>query len=176
MVGKIRYLVERKGVKEDEILCISFTRDASENLEKNIKKNYNFNIKVYTFHKLALEILKGNKYRIASDNLLRFIIDEYFYFISYNNQIKLKVKKILCKLDTSYKNILESKELENLKKLIITFISLFKTNNYDISHFLKIKGNKDIFRIIIDIYILYEEELKSTNSIDFNDMIIQATN
>ena len=31
---------------------------ASENLEKNIKKNYNYNIKVYTFHKLALEILK----------------------------------------------------------------------------------------------------------------------
>ena len=44
MVGKIRYLIERKEIKEDEILCISFTRDASINLENNIKKNYNYNI------------------------------------------------------------------------------------------------------------------------------------
>ena len=30
-------------------------------------------------------------------------------------------------------------------------------------------------KYIIDIYFLYEEELKSTNSIDFNDMIVLAT-
>ena len=175
MVGKIRYLIERKGIKEDEILCISFTRDASENLENNIKKNYNYNIKVYTFHKLALEFLKNKKYYIDSGTLLRYIIDEYFYFIMYDNDIKLKVKKLLNKIDISYKNILKSKELENLKTLILTFINLFKTNNYDISYFLKVKGNKDLLTIIIDIYILYQEELKSTNTIDFNDMIVLAT-
>ena len=175
MVGKIRYLIERKGIKEHEILCISFTRDASENLERNIKKNYNYNIKVYTFHKLALEILKYNKYKIGDTNLLRYIVDEYFYYALYNNNLKIKIKKILCKIDISYKKILKSKELENLKRLIITFINLFKTNNYNISHFLNMKGNKELLRIIIDIYILYEEELKSTNSIDFNDMIVLAT-
>ena len=175
MVGKIRYLIERKCIKEDEILCISFTRDASENLEKNIKKNYNYNIKVYTFHKLALEFLKNNKYKIANDNLLRYIVDEYFYFIMYDKSMKIKLKKVLNKIDTSYKNILKLKELENLKRLIITFINLFKTNNYNIAYFLKIKCNKYLLRIIIDIYILYEEELRSTNKIDFNDMIVLAT-
>ena len=58
MIGKIRYLIEMKNIKEDEILCITFTRDARLNLEKNIKKNYNYDINVYTFHKLALELLK----------------------------------------------------------------------------------------------------------------------
>ena len=176
MIGKIRYLIERKGIKEDEILCISFTKDASKNLEKNIKKNYNYNIRVYTFHSLALEFLKNNKYIVATDNLLRYIVDEYFYFVMYDNNIKMRIKKILNKIDTSYKIILKSKELENLKRLIITFINLFKTNNYEIDYFLKIKGNKDTLRVIIDIYILYEEELKSTNRIDFNDMIVLATN
>ena len=175
MVGKIRYLIERKGIKEEEILCISFTRDASENLEKNIKKNFNYNIKVYTFHKLALEILKDNEYKIGDTNLLRYIIDEYFYCAMYNNDLKTKIKKILYKIDIPYKIILKSKELENLKGLIITFINLFKTNNYKINDFLKMEGNKALLRIIIDIYILYEEELKSTNSIDFNDMIVLAT-
>ena len=175
MIGKIRYLIERKNIKEDEILCISFTRDASKNLEKNIKKNYNYNIKVYTFHKLSLEILKGYNYSIASTNLLRYIIDEYFYMMKYNMDMKQKIKKILCKVDTSYDNILKSKELESLKKLIITFINLFKTNNYKLNKFLSIKENKNIIRIIIDIYLLYEEELKSTRTIDFNDMIVLAT-
>ena len=176
MVGKIRYIIERKGIKEDEILCISFTRDASINLENNIKKNYNYNIKVYTFHKLSLEILKNNNYKISDPYTLEYIIDEYFYMIEFDKAMNSKVKKILNKIDTLYKFILKSKELVNLKKLIITFINLFKTNNYKLKYFLKIKKYKDLIRIIIDIYILYEEELRSTNSIDFNDMIILATN
>jgi len=175
MVGKIRYLIERKNIKEEEILCISFTRDASLNLEKNIKKNYNYNVKVYTFHKLSLEILKTQHYKISDPNTLNYIIDEYFYIIEFNKEMKLKVKKILNKIDTPYKYALKSKELVNLKKLIITFINLFKTNNYKLEYFLRIKKYKDLVRIIIDIYMLYEDHLRSTNTIDFNDMIILAT-
>ncbi len=171
MIGKIRYLIERKNVKEDEILCITFTNDAANNLEENIRKNYNYNIKVYTFHKLALEFLKDKHYLISDPNTLRYITDEYFYMISNDESGKKRIKRILKKIDTSYNKILNSKELEVLKRLIITFINLFKTNNYSIDYFLKINKNKDIIRTIIDIYLLYEEELKSSNKIDFNDMI-----
>lgn len=174
MVGKIRYLIERKSIKPEEILCITFTNDASINLEKNINKNYNYNIKVYTFHKLALEILKNKNYNISDPNLLNYIVNEYFYMIESNKLLKSNIKRVLNKIDAPYKCILKSKELFNLKKIIITFINLFKTNNFNISNFLKIKKDKDLIRIIIDIYFLYEEELKSTNSIDFNDMIIRA--
>ena len=175
MIGKIRYLIEINKIKEDEILCITFTRDAAKNLENNIKKNYNYNINVYTFHKLSYEILKNNNYVIASTNTLNYIVDEYFQMIKCNNLMKYNVKKILNKIDTPYDKILNSEELINLKKVIMTFINLFKTNNYDISYFLKIKKDKEIIRIIIDIYLLYQEELKSTLSIDFNDMITLAT-
>ena len=175
MIGKIRYLIERKKIKESEILCITFTRYAAENLEKNIKKNYNYNIPVYTFHKLSLEILEKERFNISNPNTLNYIINEYFYLIQYNHQMKIKIKKILNLIDTPYKIILKSKKLSSLKDLIATFINLFKTNNYSFDYFLKIKKNKDIICIIIDIYYLYEEELKSTKSIDFNDMILLAT-
>ena len=176
MVGKIKYLIERKNIKPEEILCITFTNDASINLEKNINKNYNYNIKVYTFHKLALEILKNKNYNISDPNMLNYVTNEYFYIAQSNEIIKSKIKKVLNKIDVPYKYILKSKDLINLKKIIITFINLFKTNNFDISYFLKIKKDKDFIRIILDIYFLYEEELKSTNSIDFNDMITKAIN
>ena len=70
IIGKIVYLVKRCNIKPEEILCISFTNDATNNLRNNIQKNYQLNINIYTFHKLALEILKQNniEYSIAPDN------------------------------------------------------------------------------------------------------------
>ena len=174
MVGKIRYLIERKGIKEAEILCVSFTREASLNLEKNIKKNYNYNLPVYTFHKLSLNILRDKNYKISKSDTLIYIVDEYFHMIKYNKEMKNRVKRLLFKIDTSYDKVLNSNEMVNLKRLILTFINLFKTNNYKLNDFINFKGNKDLIRIIIDIYILYEEELKSKNEIDFNDMIVKA--
>ena len=173
MIGKIKYLIEYEKIKPNEILCITFTRAAAKSLEDKINNYYNYGIKVYTFHKLSLNII-NNKVNIANDNLLNYIVDEYFYIIDKKN--KMKVKEILGLIDYPYSYILKSKELYNFKRLIMTFINLFKTNNYNLDYFLKIKKDKDIIRIIIDIYLLYEEELKSTNSLDFNDMIVEATN
>ena len=96
MIGKIRYLIERKNIKENEILCITFTRDAACNLEKNIKKNYNYNIKVYTFHALSLELIKDKKVTISENYTLEYIVDEYFNLVKYNKEIKYKIKQILC--------------------------------------------------------------------------------
>ena len=164
MIGKIRYLME-KGIKEDEILCITFTKEAAKSLE--VKSG----IKVYTFHSLAYSFLKSS-YSVISDDYLEYIVDEYFNMIDNT----IRVKRALNKVDTPYKLILKSKQYINLKNTIITFINLFKTNDYDISHFLNMKGNNDLISIIIDIYFLYEEELRSTNSIDYNDMIKLAIN
>ena len=59
IVGKIKYLIEIKGLKENEILCVSFTNDSCNSLKKSLINN-GYNIDVNTFHKLALKILKDN--------------------------------------------------------------------------------------------------------------------
>ena len=116
IVGKIRYLIEILKIKKEDILCISFTNDSVNSLKNALLKNYNYDIDVSTFHKLALNILKDNKniVNIASSDELDYIITEYFYS------------------NFSGLNILEKKEeFYELKKLIETFINLFKSNNYD---------------------------------------------
>ena len=169
MIGKIRYLVE-KGVKEDEILCITFTKEAAKSLENKL----NNTLKVYTFHSFAFSMLKN--YNVVDSNYLEYIVDEYFNSIVFNNiDMVKKVKRVFNKIDTPYKYLLNTNEYSSFKQLIITFINLFKTNNYDISYFLNMKKYKNMISIIIDIYFLYEEELRSTNTIDYNDMIIKAT-
>lgn len=173
-------MVKECHVNPSDILCISFTNDATINLQKNISKNYNFNIEIYTFHKLALNILTQHniKYQIAPDNYLNEIIDIFFNEILPNNTIYQKALLII--LGKKY----SSSSLINLKRLIHTFISLFKSNNFDLSYYKTIlkkmrftlnyseyKKHKSILLIIINIYLLYEEELKKESALDFNDMI-----
>ncbi len=180
IIGKIVYLVNCCHIDPKDILCISFTNDATINLKNNIAKNYNFKIDIYTFHKLALEILKQNNksFIIAPDNFLEETINKFFDSIMPNNKKYMNSLKII--LGKDYKD----KELNNLKRLIQTFISLFKANNYDLSYFKEIlkkirftinykeyRVNKNILLFIINIYLLYEDELSKEQAIDFNDMI-----
>ena len=180
IIGKIVYLVKICNINPKDILCISFTNDATINLKNNIKKNYNFDIDIYTFHKLSLSILKSHniKYTIAKEDLLLDIIEIFFNEIIPNNKIYQKaLKYILGKTPTE-------KEVLNLKRLITTFINLYKSNNYPITYYLsilkKIKyslnikeyiKNKYLILLIFNIYIMYQEELNKEESLDFNDMI-----
>lgn len=180
IIGKIVYLVKICNINPNDILCISFTNDATINLKNNIKKNYNFDIDIYTFHKLSLSILKSHniKYTIAKEDLLLDIIELFFNEIIPNNKIYQKaLKYILGKTPTE-------KEIVNLKRLITTFINLYKSNNYPITYYLlilkKIKytlnikeyiKNKYLILLIFNIHIMYQEELNKDKSLDFNDMI-----
>ena len=197
ILGKINYLVKYKNVSPEEILCISFTRAASNSLKEKIKRDLNITIDVYTFHKLSLEILKTFDYQIAEPNLLVMLIDEFFdnYILNSEMHIKLFLNYFNIyqydNVKNCYLNYIKSqeKEIKNLKRLIITFIHLFKCNNYkleDFNNFL-IRAKKEFLNIhykqekillifILNIYILYENYLKDNNEIDFDDMIIHATN
>ncbi len=177
IIGKIIYLVKIKKIDPKDILCISFTNEATNSLKEKLLTNYNLKIDIYTFHKLALTILKDNNidYQIAPSTLLEDTIDEFFN-MELNNK---KLKKVLKRVS--------KEELNSLKKLIHTFISLFKSNNYEINDFLNILkrikhtfsikeylNNKRLLLMIINIYILYEYKLKSEKALDFNDMINKA--
>ena len=192
ILGKIRYLIEIKHLKEEQIICISFTNEATNNLKESIKKNFNYNINCYTFHKLSLEILKKEKYTITETNTLRYIINEFFENIIYFNKdnIKkalkfLKIKYSIFNYKKKYKT-LKANELNQLKNLIEKFINLYKSNDYknkDFLFFLKeakkkrnYKKNSSFLILTFYIYYIYEKELSAKKEIDFNDMIKYATN
>ena len=193
IVGKIKYLIEKEKVNPEEILCISFTNETVNNLKSKLE----YNIDVFTFHKLSLEILKSHKvyYKIAESDLLEYIVNEYFesdlfygdyleyimnyfkYYIVNNKDISLDIVKL------EYNNLFKS-----YKKLIIKFINLIKSNGHGINNFRKyIKRNKYIFgkkkrlknisflTVMFDIYRIYFEEIHSDLRIDFDMMINNAS-
>ena len=176
IIGKIVYLVKVCNINPKDILCISFTNDATINLKNNIKKNYNFDIDIYTFHKLSLTILNSHNitYSIANEELLNIIVDTFFNEIIPTNKIYQKALKYILGKSPN------EKELTNLKRLITTFINLYKSNNLPITYYLTIlkklkftlnKKNKYLILLTFNIHIMYQDELTNSSSIDFNDMI-----
>ena len=88
ILGKIKFLLS-KGIKENEILCISLTNEATNGLKNKISK-IGYNIETLTFHKLGLKIINTfyNIVNISSDNLLEYVVDEYFFSVVKNSYRK----------------------------------------------------------------------------------------
>jgi len=177
ILGKIKYLIN-KDIKEDEILCLSLTNDATNGLKNKINK-LGYNVETITFHKLGLKILNNfyDKVNIANDNLLSYVVNEYFLSI-----VKYSYRKYLLMLEFKnykYNEIINSKDFILFKESIVTFINLLKNKGLGIE-FIYDLYNKSIVKhnylFIMEIYKIYERELESTNSFDFNDMIFTSSN
>lgn len=180
MIGKIKFLLEIKHVKPEEILCISFTNESVKSLKEKIK---NEKIHVFTFHKLAMHILKEEEefFEIAPDTYLNQTIKDFFEEQVWGNSFlkkqffKLNKKIFLTK--KQYLEFLKSKvHLEN-QKLIATFISLFSTNNLnkeDFKTFFKNSKENPLLFLIYAIYTYYEKEKYQNHYYDFDNLIKKA--
>ena len=174
LLKKIEYLINNKGIKEEEILMISFTNKSTNDIKNKLKHN----ILVLTFHKLAIKILDdlNYNYKLTNTNYLEYIIDEYLYNI--DNLNKKYILKYL-NYEFSYKRLMNTYLFISFKKMIFKYIMFLKSNNYNIKEILNIKYSKiekRIVYLILNIYKLYKEELNSTNTIDLDDLIIYASN
>lgn len=178
ILGNIKYLLENKLYKEEEILCISFTNETVNSLKNKIQ-DLGYNIDVRTFHKLSLDIL-DKEYSIVKPSYLEYIIDEYFKSYVKNNYKKARLFKDIFYTEYSLDRLFYTTEYYNLKRTIITFINLLKSQNYGIKELIKyyfkaFYNEKTLITIILEIYLIYKRELESTKQVDFNDMILLAS-
>lgn len=172
IINKIDYLIKNNIYKEGEILAISFTNKSVNDVKCKIK----YNIDVLTFHKLAINILKHYKinFEIASKDYLSYITTEFFK--SLNNEILINEILNYYKCN-NYKNFLSSYKFKNLIKVITTYINLFKSTNKNINDLDKsFKINKFLAKYIFIVKRIYDNELNSAQILDYNDLIVKATN
>lgn len=102
--AKVKYLVERKGIRPDQILVISFTNKAVGELQDKINKALKIDCPVTTFHKTGYAICR----RQETEERVRIVTEGYMFNV-VNDYLK--------------HNILEYPEL--VDKLILFFGSYF---------------------------------------------------
>ena len=203
MIGKIRYLVERKKVPLKNILCISFTNDATNSLKNTLKKCYNYDLSVLTFHKLAIQMIQknGGKVHIANDTVLEKTVENYLkmgilaekesqkwicqHFFHNLKQNKQESVNKLQSFPQKYQQMQKTTLFKRYYKIIPTFIHLMKANQCGIEDIDKwIQKSKQFsfkktaetsFLLLLKrIYEEYIQTLKRTQSFDFDDLISEA--
>lgn len=193
ILGRIWYLIYIEKVKPEEILCISYTKDASNSLKNKLLKEFNIDMNVYTFHKLALNILKSNNihFKIANPDTLELIIEEYLRIDILEYPEQLKYLRFILKInwhnqEEYLKSLDERKEdIEKFIKVVATFIRLYKCNGKKVDFFQETfkSISKNIFKkidsyyllIIFNIYMKYKFYLEENREYDFDDLITEAT-
>ena len=88
IAAKVKYLVKCKNILPEEILLISFTKKAAEEMTNRITKELKVPITAVTFHKLGYNILGLSTSSVSDD--LNSIISSYFkdYIINDESAIK----------------------------------------------------------------------------------------
>ncbi len=183
IIGKIKYLIEKLHYHPKDILCISFTNETVDNLIRKV----GYKIDCFTFHKLGLVLLNDYhySYKIADSLYLDYIVKEYFYYYiyqdNYSDYVYLYLHKNFKKYLSLSNLISEYPDLFNIYlKQLTSFIRKIKTNDFNYDDLLKIvnkvhRNDKAFILIALRIYCIYQEELLSSNEIDFDDMLSIST-
>ena len=178
IIERVIYLVHNTGLKPSEILCLTFSEKAAEEMKQRLEKRMDVaEMSISTFHSFAKEVLQ--------DNVLDSGIGLSSGIIKRSTQLVWGMKNI-----DSFK--LENLEIGNnavdVVKSIIDGISTFKDELIfpeELERYLKSKLEKqdisederDFLLKLTDlckVYYKYQEFQRSKAAIDFGDMVSQA--
>ncbi len=158
LTHRIAYLVQEKNVAPFNILAITFTNKAANEMKQRVEKMLGSSSSVWisTFHSLCVKILRRD-------------IDKLGYTKSFSIYADDEKNKIL-------KDIFEKLGVdeEDEKKSIKNHISRAKNNNITPKEYEEEVMFSPYAENIISAYEMYEEKLKASNALDFDDLLIKA--
>ena len=169
LIAKIKYLIAKKHVRPEDILCLSFSNTSVRDLKGKLPEN----VEVRTFHSLGRSVIKQHhKVSVIENNEILAIINDYLANANTDT-----LKDILEFCDSYFLNI----ESYIIKPLLADFINLFKGNNFTKDYFSYFRSSNDdndhdiFLKIAEDFYSYYQEYLDMHQQIDFNDMINESS-
>jgi DNA helicase-2/ATP-dependent DNA helicase PcrA len=166
LTHRVAYLIT-KGIKPENILCLTFTNKASKEIKERVLKllsSSQFKTlgnqssqnaaqpTIGTFHSVGLKILRQDINYLGYKNNFTILDEE--------DQEGL-IKRIMAELE------LDTKKFN--PRIIINKISQLKTNFIEPA---KASSGEFFEEIVKKIYHQYQNELKRLNAVDFDDLIV----
>lgn len=159
LTTSIAYLIKEKNVNPINILAITFTNKAANEMKERIADLLNEDVSylwIGTFHSICARILRINIDKLGYNN--------NFTIYDTNDQ-KTLVKEILKDLD--YKDDISPKEALNI-------ISSCKNKSISPDQFIKLNTFYTKQEQYYNIYKEYEKRKFEYNSLDFDDLILKT--
>ncbi len=154
IVNRIKYLVEERNVRPEEILVITFTKYAATEMKmrlKSLMKGKQLPVTMGTFHGIYYGILKW-AYKLGAENI--FSEEEKYRLL----------RQILNQQEE-----LEIFDEEDFLQEIVNEIGVVKNHRIEIQEYQSQRCAPDLFR---NIYLEYEKMRKQLRKIDFDDMLV----
>lgn len=153
IVNRIKYLIEKYHVRSEEILVVTFTRFAAQEMKNrlcSLMGRKNIPVTAGTFHGIFYGILRCT-YRMSAENILS------------------EEEKYQMLREVAGRQELEISDGEDFLADIAAEIGKIKNNRLALDEYVSEKCSAEAFR---EIYRQYEEERKRRRKIDFDDMLV----
>ena len=158
LTHKIAYLVQEVGLPTDNILAVTFTNKAADEMKKRVQELLNMDVSamsVGTFHSISARILRKEIHQLGYNN----------DFVIYDMEdSRALVKGVIRDLNLDEKTF--------VPKAVQAQIS--KVKNKMISPELMTKTTEGFFdEKVCEIYGLYQDSLRGNNALDFDDLLLK---
>jgi len=157
--GKVRYLIEEKQIHPEEILLISYTIKATEELKNRVSRDHDVSVDAKTFHKLGLDLITESQQcrpPVADENLLQSYIRTYFaalgkdpqgvatimtYFGSY---LHIPEEFQNCTSLDDVKELCRNLQFETLRSAASTYLKNIQRTNHITHSFEQVKSLEEL--------------------------------
>lgn len=160
LTHRIAYLIEEKGVAPWNIMAITFTNKAADEMRDRVNNLVEFgaeSVWVSTFHSSCVRILRRYIDRLGFDN----------NFSIYDTDDQKTVMKDICKrlnIDTKYLK----------EKAILAAISKAKNEMISPRDYALENADDISKKRIAEAYLEYQEQLRKNNALDFDDLLVKT--
>ncbi len=157
LTTKIAYLIEEIGVSPYNILAITFTNKAAQEMKDRIDSligSVAKNIQVSTFHSFGLKLLRENYTSLG--------YEANFVIMDSDDSLSI-IRKIIKDMNLDSK-IYNPRAVKS--KISACKNELMEPKDYD-----RIAAS-DYEKVVVQIFEKYEKKLKNNNSVDFDDLLL----